>query len=167
MKILFTRFVISGLIAIGVSAGTVQMSSAGIANPGNVAAELQQPTSSAEIVKVRDRYYGRRHGGRHFRHVRPHHRFVHPHHRYVRPYRNYGRYYGPRSGIYLGFGAPYYGSTYYRPPVYYAPRYAGPRYRRLTRAHIRWCYRHYRSYRASDNTFQPYNGPRRQCRAPY
>ncbi|TPK07041.1 BA14K family protein [Mesorhizobium sp. B2-5-9] len=33
--------------------------------------------------------------------------------------------------------------------------------------HIRWCYDHYRSYRASDNTFQPYHGPRRQCRSPY
>jgi hypothetical protein len=34
-------------------------------------------------------------------------------------------------------------------------------------AHIQWCYDHYRSYRASDNTFQPYHGPRRQCRSPY
>ncbi|MGV3652562.1 MAG: BA14K family protein, partial [Devosia sp.] len=25
----------------------------------------------------------------------------------------------------------------------------------------------YRSYRASDNTFQPYNGPRQQCVSPY
>jgi hypothetical protein len=34
-------------------------------------------------------------------------------------------------------------------------------------AHVQWCYDHYRSYRASDNTFQPYNGPRKQCRSPY
>ena len=34
-------------------------------------------------------------------------------------------------------------------------------------AHVQWCYDHYRSYRASDNTFQPYNGPRRQCHSPY
>jgi hypothetical protein len=34
-------------------------------------------------------------------------------------------------------------------------------------AHVRWCYDRYRSYRASDNTFQPYNGPRRQCYSPY
>jgi hypothetical protein len=34
-------------------------------------------------------------------------------------------------------------------------------------AHVEWCYGRYRSYRASDNTFQPYNGPRRQCRSPY
>ncbi|MCB8828228.1 BA14K family protein, partial [Escherichia coli] len=27
----------------------------------------------------------------------------------------------------------------------------------------RWCYNRYRSYRAYDNTYQPNNGPRRQC----
>jgi hypothetical protein len=30
-------------------------------------------------------------------------------------------------------------------------------------AHVQWCYDHYRSYRAYDNTYQPYGGPRRQC----
>jgi hypothetical protein len=30
-------------------------------------------------------------------------------------------------------------------------------------SHVQWCYDHYRSYRAYDNTYQPYNGPRRQC----
>jgi hypothetical protein len=34
-------------------------------------------------------------------------------------------------------------------------------------AHVQWCYNRYRSYRASDNTFQPYNGPRQLCRSPY
>ncbi len=34
-------------------------------------------------------------------------------------------------------------------------------------AHINWCYNRYRSYRAYDNTFQPYHGPRRQCISPY
>jgi hypothetical protein len=34
-------------------------------------------------------------------------------------------------------------------------------------AHYEWCYARYRSYRAWDNTFQPYNGPRRQCYSPY
>ncbi|TIP33596.1 MAG: BA14K family protein, partial [Mesorhizobium sp.] len=29
------------------------------------------------------------------------------------------------------------------------------------------CHDRYRSYRAWDNTFQPYNGPRRQCISPY
>lgn len=34
-------------------------------------------------------------------------------------------------------------------------------------AHVRWCQNRYRSYRAYDNSFQPYNGPRRQCYSPY
>ena len=33
--------------------------------------------------------------------------------------------------------------------------------------HVDWCINRFRSYRASDNTFQPYNGPRRQCISPY
>ncbi|QNQ64357.1 BA14K family protein [Brucella sp. 6810] len=47
------------------------------------------------------------------------------------------------------------------PPVYPAPAY------RYSNAHIQWCYNRYKSYRASDNTFQPYNGPRQQCYSPY
>lgn len=42
-----------------------------------------------------------------------------------------------------------------------------PAARRLTAAHIDWCYAHYRSYRAYDNSFQPYAGPREQCWSPY
>ncbi len=34
-------------------------------------------------------------------------------------------------------------------------------------AHVQWCYDRYRSYRAYDNTYQPYDGPRRQCYSPY
>ena len=34
-------------------------------------------------------------------------------------------------------------------------------------SHVRWCANRYRSYRAYDNTFQPYHGPRRQCYSPY
>lgn len=34
-------------------------------------------------------------------------------------------------------------------------------------SHVQWCYDRYRSYRAYDNTFQPYNGPRQQCYSPY
>ena len=34
-------------------------------------------------------------------------------------------------------------------------------------AHVEWCYDRYRSYRAADNTYQPYNGSRRQCYSPY
>lgn len=39
--------------------------------------------------------------------------------------------------------------------------------RRLAAAHVAWCYETYRSYRSYDNTYQPYEGPRRQCWSPY
>lgn len=50
-----------------------------------------------------------------------------------------------------------------------APRYVPPpRYGRgLSQAHYRWCDNRYRSYRGYDNTFQPYNGPRKPCVSPY
>lgn len=38
---------------------------------------------------------------------------------------------------------------------------------RYSNNHVQWCYNRYKSYRASDNTFQPYNGPRQQCYSPY
>ncbi len=34
-------------------------------------------------------------------------------------------------------------------------------------SHVQWCYDRYRSYRASDNTFQPNYGPREECNSPY
>ncbi|MEQ8305310.1 MAG: BA14K family protein [Hoeflea sp.] len=43
---------------------------------------------------------------------------------------------------------------------YARPGYTNPQ-------HVRWCDDKYRSYRVRDNTFQPYHGPRRQCRSPY
>ncbi|HXV29638.1 MAG TPA: BA14K family protein [Sinorhizobium sp.] len=49
------------------------------------------------------------------------------------------------------------------------PRYAAPRYTesRLPPRHVNWCYDRYRSYRAWDNSFQPYGGPRQQCYSPF
>lgn len=44
---------------------------------------------------------------------------------------------------------------------------AQPRYYGGGGTHANWCYSRYRSYRAYDNTFQPYYGPRRQCVSPY
>ncbi|MCO5065442.1 MAG: BA14K family protein [Rhizobiaceae bacterium] len=36
----------------------------------------------------------------------------------------------------------------------------------LPQKHIDWCYARYRSYRESDNSWQPFSGPRRQCQSP-
>jgi hypothetical protein len=50
-----------------------------------------------------------------------------------------------------------------------------PTYRRVTppqrggilRDHIRWCAERYRSYRASDNSYKPLDGQRRECLSPF
>lgn len=34
-------------------------------------------------------------------------------------------------------------------------------------AHVDWCMTQYRSYRVSDNTYQPFEGPRRACTPDY
>lgn len=34
-------------------------------------------------------------------------------------------------------------------------------------AHVAWCQDRWKSYRASDNSYQPYNGPRQPCVSPY
>ncbi|MBX5149062.1 BA14K family protein [Rhizobium lentis] len=105
---------------------------------------------------------------------------------YYRPYRR--DYYRPgyRPGAYYrpGWYGGYRGYSYYRPgyrryngywyplaafgagAVVVAPRYVAPA-PRMGSAHVAWCANRYRSYRAYDNTFQPYNGPRQQCYSPY
>ncbi|OJF93991.1 BA14K family protein [Pararhizobium antarcticum] len=34
-------------------------------------------------------------------------------------------------------------------------------------SHVGWCQNRYRSYRVSDNSYQPNSGPRRACNSPY
>jgi len=77
--------------------------------------------------------------------------------RYYRPgYRRYGDFWFPAAAFVTGavIGGAIANS---QPRVVY----------RGSNAHVRWCYDRYRSYRAYDNTYQPYNGPRRQCISPY
>ncbi|TIX94479.1 MAG: BA14K family protein, partial [Mesorhizobium sp.] len=69
-------------------------------------------------------------------------------------------------GLGLGLGSLYYNNGYYNNGYYAQPRRIY-RTQRLSSAHVQWCYDRYRSYRAWDNTFQPYNGPRQQCWSPY
>lgn len=86
-------------------------------------------------------------------------------------YRGYRGYRGPRAGYryYNGWWFPagafiagaVIGSALAEPPIRYKPRNYGGN------AHVEWCYNRYKSYRAYDNTFQPYNGPRQQCYSPY
>lgn len=37
----------------------------------------------------------------------------------------------------------------------------------VSNPHVDWCLSRYRSYNPYDNTFQPFNGPRRYCRSPF
>lgn len=98
------------------------------------------------------------------------HRKWRKHHRKWRKHRRH-RHRGHHAGAFIGGliigGAIAHAArprVYYESPrVYYHPR---PAYR-LGRAHVNWCYSRYRSYRAYDNTFQPYHGPRRACVSPY
>ncbi|MBL4600222.1 MAG: BA14K family protein [Rhizobiaceae bacterium] len=56
---------------------------------------------------------------------------------------------------------------YYEPaPVYREPRRVYQE-RGYSNRHLDWCFGRYRSYREYDNSYQPYNGPRRLCRSPY
>lgn len=78
-----------------------------------------------------------------------------------RNYRRYDR--GPNVGAIIGglaAGAIIGGALA-------QPRYVQPRRYVSGNSHAGWCANRYRSYRAYDNTFQPYNGPRQQCYSPY
>ncbi|WP_425350242.1 BA14K family protein [Phyllobacterium phragmitis] len=126
----------------------------GTANAAPLSVTNPQPMAAAgqvETVQHREyRHRGHRHRPRfkHRRHWRHHNRRWDRHH----GWRHHRRHYRPR----YGWGV--------------RPHYRGhrPRYRRPAgSAHVRWCYNRYRSYRAYDNSYQPYNGPRRQCYSPF
>lgn len=83
------------------------------------------------------------------------------HRGYRHPRRGYRQY----NGWWFPYGAFTFGTII--GPGYNYPSYPNYRPRGLSQAHYTWCHRKYRSYRAYDNTFQPYHGPRRACRSPY
>jgi len=76
-------------------------------------------------------------------------------------YRRYNDFWFPAGAFIAGAVI---GGALASPDPYYAPRRV---YRGGGNSHVEWCYNRYRSYRASDNTYQPYDGPRRQCYSPY
>lgn len=79
---------------------------------------------------------------------------------YRRGYRHYNGYWYPLAAF--GAGAII-GGAIAAQPRYVAPAPSGG----INPRHVSWCEARYRSYRAYDNTFQPYNGPRQQCYSPY
>ena len=58
-----------------------------------------------------------------------------------------------------GYPVPLYSTR--RPAIHFG------RYESGWSAHVGWCHDRWRSYRSSDNSYQPFHGPRRQCRSPF
>ena len=167
MKLELSSLARSGLVALGMLAGMPLAAHAGPA----VFARMAAPQVSADVTQIQyrnDGWRGNGWRGNAWRgggwNGRYNNRYNDNWGRHYRPYRP--NYFGG-SGIYFNFGVPAY--RYYE-PRYYQPRYYEPRrvYRSgVSSPHANWCYNRYRSYRAWDNTFQPYNGPRQQCWSPY
>lgn len=151
-----TRFfshIRSGLVALGVLAGlAVPAAATPVAGLGGTAAA---PAARSAAMQVHSRRYDcYRYGGCRYNYRGNYWNDDWRYRRYYRPYRDV------YPGFYFGLGVPAY-RYYYAPPRRYY-RGGGAR-----SAHVAWCYDRYRSYRAWDNTYQPYHGPRRQCWSPY
>ena len=120
--------------------------------------QVQGPGEGPRWKRGGGRHFdGRRHfrDDRHFRGRIPHYRGHRGYHSHRPGYRRHGEFWYPAAAFIAGAlitGA----INNNRSSVY-----------RGGSAHIQWCYDRYRSYRSSDNTFQPYNGPRQQCYSPY
>ena len=82
------------------------------------------------------------------------------HHHYVRPLTGPEIYYSYHYDHIPGYPVPIFPSL--RPPVVVQPV-----VRYVSSPHVAWCQARYRSYRAYDNSFQPYHGARRQCWSPF
>ena len=161
MTTLFFSHLRNTLVALGVLAGLSVPAVAAAPFPGFVRAARTPVAAEANLLQVHYRRYNRRYscynyggcagyayrnyGGYKYRNYGG----------YYRNYRPYRRHY---PGLYFGLGvAPY--AYYYSQPRRY--------YRGAGSGHVAWCYSRYRSYRAWDNTYQPYHGRRRQCWSPY
>lgn len=153
MKHTLSMLTISGLMALGMAVLAPPSQASALAGSGVV--KILETVAASDVSEVKQVNHRKR---------RWHRRHFHRHHRHHRR---------PSTGFYFEFGTgrppvvvrpPHYAPPrVYVRPRHVAPRYAGP----LPVAHVRWCYSRYRSYRDWDNTFQPYHGPRKQCRSPY
>lgn len=81
---------------------------------------------------------------------------------YRHGYRQYNGWWFPPAAFVAGaiIGGAIANQPAVAPPPVYAPV-------RLSAAHVNWCTNRWKSYRVSDNTYQPLNGPRQACVSPY
>jgi hypothetical protein len=157
MRKLFSTLCATALAASFGIAGALPTAAAPIYVPQT------QPLQASDVVSVDYHWRKKRRGDR--RHNR-HSGF------YKRG--NHGYYNGHRGYRHRRHGYRYYNGWWFPGGAFVAGAIIGGAlansntyYRGGGSAHVEWCYDRYRSYRAYDNTFQPYNGPRRQCYSPY
>ncbi|MHA6685575.1 BA14K family protein [Mesorhizobium sp. A556] len=142
-------------ITSGIMAGVLSVSFAGAGMIPAQAASVYVPQQQMTTPNVQTVQWKRRNWQRHSRHdSRRYWRGHRGHDHYRRGYRRHGNLWFPLAAF--ATGAIISGAIANDRP----PAYSG-------NSHVQYCYDRYRSYRASDNTFQPYNGPRQQCRSPY
>lgn len=84
------------------------------------------------------------------------------HREYRRGYRQYNGWWFPPAAFVAG--AIIGGAIASQPTVVVPPAYAPVR---LSAAHVTWCENRWKSYRVSDNSYQPYKGSRLACVSPY
>ena len=157
MKFRSSALAVTIAVAVGFAAAPV----AGAMPAAKLLAEAVPDITKSDVVKVGHRgkvsvgiYW---HAG---------HIYLNGHrgyHRYRHGYRkHHGHWFPPRAFVVVH---PH--PRYVYVPRYRKPHIVKPRVIRLSQAHMRWCDDRYRSYRHSDNTFQPYHGPRKPCVSPY
>ncbi|MDF1606793.1 BA14K family protein [Hoeflea sp. YIM 152468] len=127
-----------------------------IAPAAAVPVMLQKPvvqiSGETDVVQVRHKRRGfHRHNNRGYYNGHRGHRT------YRRGYRRHNGYWFPPAAFALG---AIIGGAMNNNHGNVRPGYTNPQ-------HVNWCHNKYRSYRQRDNSFQPYHGPRRECRSPF
>lgn len=178
-----TRAVAFVLLALSLGSG---VSHTAAASPAAVKLSVSAPRNMSGDIP--DAHFMRRTGpvvlvdqksGNLHHSKRRQHRLGYRGHPTYRPgYRWYDGWWYPPDAFLFGFNIVPPPREIIRPPLelappepvpYFAPDTAvpAPSNADTNLAHLHWCDQRYRSYRASDNSFQPYKGPRKACRSPF
>ncbi|SIR09069.1 BA14K-like protein [Rhizobium sp. RU20A] len=146
------KWVATALSVVLVASVAVPAQAMNLAVPAPVKIERNNADNLVQQVQYGRGYYMR--GGRHYYNGH-------------RGYREYRRGYRQHNGLWFPLGAFAAGAIIGGALNDGRPVYRSNRAVRVSARHVAWCENRYRSYRAYDNSYQPYNGPRQQCYSPY